>query len=85
MTAPGSILRKFQKVAVITAAIVATAISPASLANAKGGHGGGGGGGGSGTHSEPHRGNGGGPTPCRDGSISPSSGSGTCSHHGGEA
>ena len=42
MTAPGSILRKFQKVAVVTAAIVATAISPASLANAKGGHGGGG-------------------------------------------
>lgn len=33
----------------------------------------------------PYPGNGGGPTLCRDGSISNSSGPGTCSHHGGEA
>ena len=32
----------------------------------------------------PYRGNGGGPTQCADGSASNSSGSGTCSHHGGE-
>jgi len=83
MTAPGSYRpKKLQKVAVITAAIVATAISPASLANAKGGHGGGGGGG-SGTHSGPTRGNGGGPTLCRDGSLFIRLG--TCSHRGGEA
>lgn len=31
----------------------------------------------------PYAGNGGGPTQCRDGSISNSSGRGTCSHHGG--
>ena len=33
----------------------------------------------------PYPENGGGPTQCRDGSVSNSSGSGTCSHHGGEA
>lgn len=33
----------------------------------------------------PYPGNGGGPTLCRDGSISGSSGRGTCSHHGGIA
>ncbi|MEO8538124.1 MAG: LysM peptidoglycan-binding domain-containing protein [bacterium] len=33
----------------------------------------------------PYPGNGGGPTQCRDGSVSNSSGSGTCSHHGGIA
>jgi hypothetical protein len=33
----------------------------------------------------PYPGNGGGPTRCRDGSISNSSGRGTCSHHGGIA
>jgi LysM repeat protein len=31
----------------------------------------------------PYRGNGGGPTQCRDGTYSHSSGRGTCSHHGG--
>ncbi len=31
----------------------------------------------------PYAGNGGGPTLCGDGSVSNSSGSGTCSHHGG--
>lgn len=31
----------------------------------------------------PYEGNGGGPTPCADGTWSHSSGSGTCSHHGG--
>ena len=46
--------RKFQKVAVIAIAILATAISPASLANAKGGHGPGGGGG---THTPAPRSN----------------------------
>ena len=33
----------------------------------------------------PYPGNGGGPTQCRDGTVSHSSGRGTCSHHGGEA
>ena len=33
----------------------------------------------------PYGGNGGGPTQCADGSVSGSSGPGTCSHHGGEA
>ena len=33
----------------------------------------------------PYPGNGGGPTRCRDGSYSHSSGRGTCSHHGGIA
>ena len=33
----------------------------------------------------PYPGNGGGPTVCRDGMVSHSSGSGTCSHHGGIA
>jgi hypothetical protein len=33
----------------------------------------------------PYQGNGGGPTLCNDGSISGSSGPGTCSHHGGVA
>jgi hypothetical protein len=33
----------------------------------------------------PYPGNGGGPTQCADGSVSGSSGPGTCSHHGGEA
>ena len=33
----------------------------------------------------PYAGNGGGPTRCRDGSYSHSSGRGTCSHHGGIA
>jgi len=33
----------------------------------------------------PYPGNGGGPTRCRDGSVSGSSGRGTCSHHGGIA
>lgn len=33
----------------------------------------------------PYSGNGGGPTLCNDGSISNSSGRGTCSHHGGVA
>jgi hypothetical protein len=33
----------------------------------------------------PPKGNGGGPTLCKDGTISPSSGPGTCSHHGGIA
>jgi hypothetical protein len=33
----------------------------------------------------PYEGNGGGPTQCADGTVSHSSGSGTCSWHGGEA
>jgi hypothetical protein len=45
----------------------------------------GGGSGAPGLNFIPYPGNGLGPTQCSDGSISNSSGSGTCSHHGGEA